>query len=73
MHKYATKNKIFPFYKLKQEYRLRRQIKEEHFINIFMPKLNKFLEAEMTSGRHNNIDVILTSSPYELYPLKLFQ
>jgi len=35
------KYKIFPFYKLQQEDRLRRRIKEEHFINIFQSELNK--------------------------------
>jgi len=28
-------------HKLQQEDRLRRRIKEEHFINIFQPELNK--------------------------------
>jgi len=32
-------------YKLQQEDRLRRRIKEEHFINVFQPELNKLHAA----------------------------
>jgi len=40
------KYKIFPFYKLQQEDRLRRRIKEEHFINIFQPELNSCMQPK---------------------------
>jgi len=43
------KYKIFPFYKIHLENRLRRRIKAESFFKVFQSELNKLNVAVMTS------------------------
>lgn len=39
--RHVPKYQIFPFYKMTNDDRIKRRLKEEHFINIFHPELNK--------------------------------